>query len=240
MYPGRRSKRNCIIGDFMKDGAIALSFKAGQITKMTLKGELDHIYGKMFLNARKATHKNPDKIRNGIRVIIFGCFWIEAKCNNHLKYLIDHELTKEHFRKSVWKSLERVGLLKKLSIIFALAQDIGFVKGNAPLGKLQKVIDLRNRLAHAKEEEIPFDESCITDMVSAINETDLQERPADAAMTSIVNFFNGLSDPDLMLELKAPKINEHVETIKSSSIWLDSIYKSYCRSIHIKVSSPKL
>lgn len=224
----------------MKDGAITLSLQAGLITKMTVKGELDHIYGRMFLNARRATQKNPDKIRNGIRVIILGCFWIEAKCNNHLKYLIDHELTKEHFRKSIWKSLKRAKLSKKLNIILALGQDIGFAKGNAPLGRLQKVIDLRNRLVHAKEEEIPFDESCITDMVSAINETDLQERPADAAMTANVNFFNGLPDPDLMLELKAPKIYEHVETIKSSSIWLDSIYKGYCRSIHIKVSSPKL
>lgn len=227
----------------MKDGAIALSFKAGQITKMTVKAELDHIYGKMFLNARKATHKNPDKIRNGIGAIIFGCFWIEAKCNNHLKYLIEHELAKEHFRKSVWKSLERVGLSKKLNIILALAQDIGFAKGNAPLGKLQKVIDLRNRLAHAKEEEIPFDDNCIADVVlpaTAVNETNLQERPADAAMNSILNIFDELPDPDLMLELKAPKINEHVETIRTSAICLDSMYKSYCRSIHLKVSSSKL
>jgi G:T-mismatch repair DNA endonuclease (very short patch repair protein) len=228
----------------MKDGSVVCSIEDGQITDIALKADLDHIYGRMFSSARVAALKNPDKIRNGIKAIIFGCFWMEAKCNNFLKYLINHELVKEHLRKSVWESLERVDLLRKLNIFLALAQDIGFAKDSTPLRKLKKVIKLRNRLAHAKEKEIPFEESCAADTGSTISETVLQEideliKTSDVK-TLLANLFQELPEPDLMVELKAPKINEHLETMKTSAALLDSIYKSYCRSIHIKVSSPKL
>jgi hypothetical protein len=227
----------------MKDGSVILSWKAGQITDITLRADLDHIYGEMFSSARVATLKNPDKIRNGIKAVIFGCFWIEAKCNNLLKYLIDHELTKEYFRRSVWDSVERADLLRKLRVFLALARDIGFAKDYAPLGRLQKVMELRNRLAHAKEKEIPVDESCSASLNAIISETALQELrelvKASDAETRFANFFQELTEPDLMLELKAPRINEHLEAIKIFATWLDSIYKSYCRSIHINVSSQK-
>jgi hypothetical protein len=228
----------------MKDGSVILSWKAGQITDITLRADLDHIYKRMFSSARVAALKNPDKIRNGIRAIIFGSFWIEAKCNNLLKYLIDHELTKAYFRRSVWDSVERADLSKKLRIFLALAQDINFAKDVAPIGKLKKLMELRNRLAHAKEREIPVDESCSASLNAIISETALQElrelMKASDAETLFANFFQELPEPDLMLELKAPRINEHLEAIKISATWLDSIYKSYCRSIRINVSSQKL
>ncbi|MHB8909894.1 MAG: hypothetical protein ACYDAA_13555 [Syntrophales bacterium] len=228
----------------MKNGSVILSWKAGQITDITLRADLDHIYGRMFSSARVAALKNPDKIRNGIKAIIFGCFWIEAKCNNLLKYLIDHELTKEYFRKSVWDSVERADLLRKLRVFLALARDIDFTKDSAPLGKLQKVMELRNRLVHAKEKEIPFEESGAADFGSTASETALQELrkliKASDVKTLLANLFQEMPEPDLMLELKAPRINEHLNTIKTSATWLDSIYKSYCRSIHIKVRSPRL
>ncbi|MBN2438004.1 MAG: hypothetical protein JXL20_05315 [Deltaproteobacteria bacterium] len=228
----------------MKDGTVILSIKAGQITDIALRADLDHIYGKMFSSARVAALKNPDKIRNGIKAIIFGCFWIEAKANNILQYLINHELAKDHFKKSVWKSLERADLLRKLRIFFAFTQDVGFTDNSAPLEKMQKVLELRNRLAHAKEREIPFEDNCAADIGSTNSEKALQEfreliKSSDTKML-LATICQELPEPDLMLELKALKINEHLDTIKISAQWLDSIYKRYCRSINIKVSSPKL
>ena len=104
-------------------------------------------------------------------------------------------------------------------------------------------MELRNRLAHAKEKEIPVDGSCSPHMDAIISETALQELreliKASDAGTLMANFFQELPEPDLMLELKAPKINEHLDTIRTSALWLDLMYKSYCRTIHVRVSSPK-
>ena len=63
-------------------GHISISGNAG----------LDLTYRELFQSATTELQQGNPKTELGVRLIVFGCFWLEAKCNDTLRKLLEHSI----------------------------------------------------------------------------------------------------------------------------------------------------
>jgi len=194
----------------MKDGSLKFEFVEGQITGAFINAGLDSIYERIFQNAKRNTQRNPTNVVHGIKVLVFGCFWLEASCNDYLKYFLDNWVTQKTFCESLWDTLKRANILDKFRIISAFATKNELQQYESLLPSLKRVFDLRNRLAHFKDKDFQ-----IADTVD-INET--------------ISLLLSAPEPELMQELKGLKIKKHTEAITRSKSWLSSVYRRYSKA----------
>lgn len=193
----------------MEDGSLKFEFKEGEITGIFINAGLDHIYERLFRNAQRNVRRNPDKIVHGIKVIVFGCFWLEACCNDKLKYFIDNWITKEKFSGYIWETIKRANILDKFGIIRAFATEKQLQIYEELFPNIRRVFDLRNRLAHFKDKDFQIAES-----------VDINEA---------ISLLRSAPEPELIQELKGLKIKRHAETISKSRSWLNSVYRKYSK-----------
>ena len=194
----------------MKNGSLKFEFKEDQITGVFINAGLDSIYERLFRNAQRSAHRNPDNMINGIKVLVFGCFWLEACCNEYLRYFLENWVAQNKFSEHLWETLKRAPILKKYEIISAFANESQLQKYESQLTSLKEAIDFRNRLAHFKDKDFQIAES-----------VDVNE-----AMALLLS----APEPQLIQELKGPKINNHAEAIAKSRSWLYAVYRKYSRA----------
>lgn len=191
----------------MEKRSITVNFEKGNITGISLNAQLDTIYKKLFQNARKSARRRPHDIEHGIKIIIFGCFWLEAHCNQTFKAILEMETKDNKFGTSIWKRLKRSNIFNKLEIIKDFSSKQQKDKYINFQSRLKSVFDLRNRLAHFKDEEEILSEA-----------TSLEEA---------MNVISTLPIPDINHELMWPQIKHYAETISEANKWLISVYQTY-------------
>ena len=201
----------------METRSLIFHYEAGEIKAISLNADLDSIYKKMFQNSRRSARRNPLDIDHGIKIIIFGCFWLEALCNNLLKKILKLESKKIEFGDVIWNKLKRGNFFDKLEIISTFTTRSQREQYLDLLPKLRKVIDLRNRLAHFKDKD-----EKLTDAVCI-----------EEAMSIVAN----VPVPSISKVLMWPIIGEYAEIISKTNIWLNLIYKSFCRIHGIRISN---
>ena len=201
----------------MEHRSLKFNFDEGQITGISINAQLDATYKKMFQNARRCARRNPLDVDHGIKVIIFGCFWLEARSNEQLRFILKQESKDSEFGNALWEKLRRSNILDKLQIISVFATQPQQKKYSLLSPKLKNAFDLRNRLAHFKDED--------TQLTGAVN------------LNEAIKLLETLPVPGLNQELMWPKINEYAETISETNIWLNSFNKVYCRRKKIKITN---
>ena len=194
----------------MEDGSLKFEFVEGQITGVFVNAGLDSIYEHIFQNAKRNTQRNPTDVVHGIKVLVFGCFWLEALCNDCLKYFLNNWVKQKTFCESLWDTLKRANIIDKFTIISAFATKKQLQQYESLLPSLKRVLDLRNRLAHFKDKDFR-----IADTVD-VNEA--------------ISLILSAPEPELIQELKGLKIKKHGEAITRSKNWVGSVYRRYSKA----------
>jgi hypothetical protein len=114
------------------------------------------------------------------------------------------------FSESLWETLKRSNILDKFRIISQVATKNQLQQYEELLPSLKRVFDLRNRLAHFKDKDF-----LIADNVD-VNET--------------ISLLLSAPEPELIQELKGPKIKKHAEAISRSKSWLVSVDRRYSKA----------
>ncbi|MBA7495282.1 hypothetical protein ES702_05864 [subsurface metagenome] len=200
--------------------SIKLDVVEGKITGISLNAQLDSIYKRLFQNARRASRRNPADVEHGIKVIIFGCFWLESRCNQQFRNILELESKISEFGTSIWTKLKRSNFFDKLEIISTLASKAQKDKYLNYMPRLRSVFDLRNRLAHFKDEDKLLAES--------------------SSLEEAIKLISTLPVPDINQELMWSKIKEYAETISETNGWLNSVYRTYCSRNRIRISREAL
>lgn len=136
----------------MTHHAIILNLDKGEITDVFVRASLDETYKQLFQNACRAAKRNPDNSYHGIKIIIFGSFWLEARSNDILRMILDLETKSPDTSKVIWNKLKTTSVADKLDIFYKLTSEHVACKHNDLRKKIKTLLDVRNRLAHFKDE----------------------------------------------------------------------------------------
>jgi hypothetical protein len=139
----------------MRDGSLKITFEAGEIVVVSVNAGLDLAYQRLFETARQQLRRPEPSIEAGIQLIVFGCFWLEAISNEALRNLIRSSLKPSAVAEAVWESLKRASFHVKFSTISAFTKTPDAARSDSIARDLTALFDLRNRLAHFKDEDAP-------------------------------------------------------------------------------------
>ena len=189
----------------MKDGKIILRVEAGQVEAIAIAASLDRTYGDLFEVARKDLVASPEGIEPGVRVVVFGSFLLEAVCNTTLREMLLLEIKEPLAAKSVWQVLRRSSIHEKMSLIKAFASGLS-VPIRPPASELRSLFDLRNRLAHFRD-----DPTVVGGPIEEITKDVLEER------------LGQIPDHDLVRELRPDQVRFHIEDIEQMKTWFEAV-----------------
>jgi hypothetical protein len=113
---------------------------------------LDTLYRDLFLQAKRSVKQNSRSTYTGVRVVLFGTFYIEALLNRLVKDLLFDELKEEKHAAQVWRAIEKTNIISKLSVVLSSTPRYQ-EKMNDYLAKARRILDQRNRLVHSKDED---------------------------------------------------------------------------------------
>jgi hypothetical protein len=205
----------------MEDRSITLDFVEGKIKGVWLKATLDQTYKRLFENAYKSSKKYPTNAAHGIKIIVFGCFWLESYANELLRMILRLEISSSKLQKEIWARLKRISIEEKIGFFSKLLPSELQKEYQSLKIPVKKIYDLRGRLAHYKDEP-----KKITDEIS----------PDDF----FINVLNNIPIPELNRQLMWDEVKAHAETIKSTSKWFSKIINHYHKIKGIKSTNKKL
>jgi hypothetical protein len=180
----------------------------GAIEMVSINTPLEIVYDGMFKDAERRMRRKTTSIEDGIKAIVFGCFWIEARTNNVMQDFLWRSLGRNPIREHVWQQLKKSSIMEKLSVIGTLCtpQEVNQLQSLTP--RLRKAFELRNRLAHFKAEEEP-----------APNTPTTVAQVIELAMT--------LPETELVSILTSRAVmKEHAAAIRDGADWLESVRSS--------------
>lgn len=187
----------------------------GEIKGVYLKASLDTTYKRLFTSACKSSKKYPKNVAHGIKIIIFGCFWIESHANEILRTILHREISSKELEKEIWSMLKRISIEEKLDFFSKLLPSELQKEYQTLKSPIKQAYDLRGRLAHYKNEPIRIAE-----------ETSLEK---------IVDILSPLPIPEINQQLMWEKISTHSETIQNVNEWLKKIAKRYHKTKNITI-----
>jgi hypothetical protein len=182
----------------LQNGTVSVSGKAG----------LDLAYQRLFQSAAMELEQGEPSIESAIRLIVFGCFWLEAQCNETLKDLLELSVQFEPAAMALWEhAVARTSFHAKFAIVcaFAKRRDEDHVK--TLTAQMKQVFELRNRLAHFKDKDVP-----IADGIDVHTVGQFFENPPEAEVTK---------------HLKPPKLQEYHKMIADGILWLNVVSEQY-------------
>ena len=204
----------------MRDGPLILQFEHGQVVGMRSNSGLDHVYERLFRNAHRAAKKSATSVEPGIRLVVFGSFWLEARANAILRNALTLEVRESPFASTLWEALKRAALPEKLDLLLVLASvDLQSVYGDLSK-RVRSLLDLRNRLAHFKDSD-----TAVTGPVSSLKEA--------------IKLMAAAEDPPLVRGLKRPEVLKHADTVSNVARWLTQLEKAHAKRRGIKISRKK-
>jgi hypothetical protein len=171
---------------------------------------LDVRYRRLFRNAwRQARKVDRNKVDHGIKVVVFGSFWLEALVNRVLSRIVMRETHGESFGRAVWAGLKRVSLRDKLVLSRAYASDVVGCREAICLPELDRLLEVRNRLAHFKDSDT---------LVAEFSFLDFDE---------VLPVILSADDPELIKQLKSPSILAQAETVARIAKWVVKIERQF-------------
>lgn len=180
------------------DGTVSVSGNAG----------LDLTYSKLFQSAATELLQGNSTIESGIRLIVFGCFWLEATCNETLREILERSTEFGAAGTALWDgAVERASFHAKFAIVSAFAKSRDENRVKSLTTQMKQVFELRNRLAHFKDKDIP-----IADGIDAHEVGQFFENPPEAELTT---------------HLKPPKLHAYRTTIADGIVWLNEVEEQY-------------
>jgi hypothetical protein len=180
----------------------------GAIETVSINTPLEIVYDGMFKDAERRLRRKSITIEDGIKVIIFGCFWVEARTNNVVQDFLWRSLGRNPIREHVWQQLKKSSIMEKLSVVGALCTEEETNQLKLLTPRLRKAFELRNRLAHFKAEE---------ELAPNTPETTAQ----------VIELAVSLPETELMSVLTSRTImKEHSAVIQESADWLESVRSS--------------
>ena len=207
----------------MRDGRLIFQFENGVITGVLENAGLDEFYERLFRNAHRSAKRSGDHVNAGIKMVIFGAFWLEALSNHVLRQALNHEASEETFGIALWKALRRAPILEKLELLRSLSSDALRIEYEDLLPQLKRLLDVRNRLAHFKDSD-----SAIAGSLGGIDEA--------------IGILLSADDPLLIKELKSPTILVHAESVLKTARWMSRMQKGHNRKrgvVQTKRKPPK-
>jgi hypothetical protein len=202
----------------MRDGNLKIKYEAGKIKVVSVSAGLDLAYRRLFEAAKAELRKTNTSIEAGISLIIFGCFWLEAVCSETLKVLLQASMNPPSVADVTWDTIKRASFHAKFSLASAFARKPDPQRAKRLSADIVPVFDLRNRLAHFKDEDIP-----VTGPLTA------EEFKAQ---------FDQFPDADLIEKLRPPSTNIYAEAIEAGISWLNEIHSEYFPSQSIDFKEP--
>jgi hypothetical protein len=195
----------------MDDGSLILDFKDGQIIAVLQNARLDQFYERMFRNAYRRARSSRRSVEAGIHILVFGAFWLEAYANLFLRDAIRLEARSQAFGIALWTMLRRSALLEKFELFHALASDNLAAQYLEVRAGVKALLDLRNRLAHFKDEDI-----LIGGPLSGIRK--------------VATVFQTAEEPDLIRQLKAPAILKRGRVVLGAYRWMSHVQRSHAKT----------
>jgi hypothetical protein len=184
--------------EILPDGNVSISGNAG----------LDVTYSELFQSAATELEQGNSTIDLGVRLIVFGCFWLEAKCNETLKGLLEHSTGFGTAATALWDhAVERASFHAKFAIVSAFAKSRDEDRVKTLSTQMIKVFELRNRLAHFKDKDI-----LIADEIDVHKVGHFLENPPEA---------------ELITHLKPPRLHAYRTTIADGIVWLNEVEEQY-------------
>ncbi len=180
------------------DGNVSISGNAG----------LDVTYSELFQSAATELQQGISTSELGIRLIVFGCFWLEAKCNETLKELLEHSTEFGDAGTALWDhAVERTSFHAKFAIVSAFAKSRDEDRVKTLSTHMKQVFELRNRLAHFKDKDIP-----IADGID---------------VHTVGQFFENPPEAELITHLRPPRLHTYRATIADGIVWLNEVEEQY-------------
>lgn len=198
----------------MDDGKLIIRFEAGRIASIAVGAGLDKEYSRLFDAARKE-HADRPSIESGIKVVVFGCFWIEAVCNDCLRTALQRSTLPMSGSVAIWDAVKRARILQKVAIIAGLV-DTGTTAN--PGDELRPVFDIRNRLVHFSDRE---------DIVSG-----------PFAAEEFESKLKEIPEADIVQTLKGPLAQEMASSILRAAQWLDEVYEQLAPTERLELRDP--
>jgi hypothetical protein len=206
----------------MTHSQLIIKVEKGEVLDVFVRASIDKTFHKLFKDACRAAKRNPNNTYHGVKVIVFGSFWMEAACNDALREMLHLEIKQEEIAKVLWIKLKGIAISEKIDIFYRLFPDQFFCDQAEFRKRIKKVLDLRNRLAHFKdepEEANPVRPELIDSLKSDLN-----------LLTQMFDL------PELSKALKWEAIQHHAATIQDLHRFLASI-EQHLRKKH-KLKKP--
>jgi len=140
---------------------LTFHFENYDITEISLGTSLDFTYKELFKNASQAAKRKPDNISHGIKIIVFGSFWIEAYSNEIMRLILVAEIDSKKTREVIWNQMKKISIIEKFDMFSKISPQNFKTKYSDLIKPLKELFDLRNRLAHFKNELELIDPSII-------------------------------------------------------------------------------
>jgi hypothetical protein len=187
----------------MKNGAVKIKFVAGEIKGAFTNPGLNTFYGRMFEAAKTRAKSGPDDIENGIQVIVFGSFLLEATCNDSYREFLSTVIPNGELADAIWSATKRLAILEKINVAAAVNphRKTDF---DVQAKRLKLISDLRNRLAHFKDSDTVWD--------------------APIEFISKPENWSQAPDPDLMGHLTGQKLFDYISDIDYLIAWFDKVF----------------
>jgi len=187
----------------MRDGALKIEYVDGEVKGASIGPGLDAFYGRMFERAKKIAKRCPDRVENGIQVVVFGTFLLEAICNDYYKKFLFALIPRSELAGAIWEMTKRLAILEKLSAAAAVTC-IGSAETDAQMQKVKLLFDLRNRLAHFKDRDTVWETS-----------VDFISKPEN---------WSKAPDPELMGHLTGQKLSGYISDIDDLLPWFEKVF----------------
>jgi hypothetical protein len=94
--------------------------KDGALESVSVSTPLEIVYESMFKHAERSFRAKPSDMENGIQVIVFGRFWLEARTNNVTQEFLWRSLGQNPVRELVWQQFKKSSIMEKLNVIGTL------------------------------------------------------------------------------------------------------------------------
>jgi hypothetical protein len=201
----------------MAEGIMTLEFDRGELKGVFINTALDKIYRRMYVKAKRNAAKNSGNIEHGIQVVVFGVFYLESLCNSLFKKMLVSQIESPDLAKSIWLATKKLNVLEKLKLVADATTTSNAESTKNCLKLTQKVFDLRNRLAHFKDEDWN-----VTDLLdySALSKL---ENAKDFDLPTLWRTVK-LPEPELMTKLRGAELQQYSHDIENVEQWMIRIF----------------
>jgi hypothetical protein len=187
----------------MRNGAVKIRLVAGEIRGAFTSPGLNAFYERMFEAAKTKAKGTPDDVENGIQVIVFGTFLLEASCNDSYRAFLSTVIPNGKLADAVWTATKKLAILEKVKIATAVSP-VSKTGVEDPAVKLKLLFDLRNRLAHFKDSDTVWN--------------------APVEFISKPENWSQAPEPELMVHLTGQKLSDYIADIDQLLTWFDKIF----------------